>query len=131
MELEKELAIIFNTKDIENIEVILSHNDLGSKIKKVLRYVQDNQQPPFKVATEDSCEVLEYPVSDWCVYQEDFELHEEALEAYDKAPSITKDRLELNKARQCIIDAYEAGWTDMGNIDEPKAEQYYTDLTNQ
>lgn len=40
-EIKQKIAIIFNTKDIENIEDILSYDDLGKKIKEVLRAIQD------------------------------------------------------------------------------------------
>jgi hypothetical protein len=39
-EIKREIDIIYNTKDIENIEKILAYNDLGKRIKKVLRAVQ-------------------------------------------------------------------------------------------
>ena len=39
-EIKKEINVIFNTKDIENVETILAWNDLGKRIKKVLRAVQ-------------------------------------------------------------------------------------------
>lgn len=40
-EIKQKIAIIFNTKGIENIEDILSYDDLGKKIKEVLRAIQD------------------------------------------------------------------------------------------
>lgn len=39
-EIKQKIAIILNTKDIENIEDILSYDDLGKKIKEVLRAIQ-------------------------------------------------------------------------------------------
>lgn len=40
-EIKQKIAIIFNTKDIENIEDILSYDDLGKKIKEVLTAIQE------------------------------------------------------------------------------------------
>lgn len=40
-EVKQKIAIIFNTKDIENIEDILSYDDLGKNIKEVLRAIQE------------------------------------------------------------------------------------------
>ena len=40
-EIKQKIAIIFNTKDIENIEDILSYDDLGKKIKEVLIAIQE------------------------------------------------------------------------------------------
>lgn len=40
-EIKQKIAIIFNTKDIENIENILSYDDLGKRIKEVLRAIQE------------------------------------------------------------------------------------------
>lgn len=40
-EIKQKIAIIFNTKDIENIEDILSYDDLGKNIKEVLRAIQE------------------------------------------------------------------------------------------
>lgn len=39
-EIKQKIAIIFNSKDIENIENILPSGDLGKNIKEVLRAVQ-------------------------------------------------------------------------------------------
>ena len=36
-EIKEKVAIIFNTKDIENLEDIMSYDDLGKKIKEVLK----------------------------------------------------------------------------------------------
>ena len=40
-EVKQKIAIIFNTKDFENIEEILSYDDLGKRIKEVLRSIQE------------------------------------------------------------------------------------------
>lgn len=40
-EIKQKIAIIFNTKDIENIKDILSYNDLGKNIEEVLRAIQE------------------------------------------------------------------------------------------
>lgn len=40
-EIKQKIAIIFNTKDIENIEDILSYDDLGKNIKEVLIAIQE------------------------------------------------------------------------------------------
>ena len=40
-EIKQKTAIIFNTKDIENIEDILSYRDLGKNIIEVLRAIQE------------------------------------------------------------------------------------------
>ena len=40
-EIKEKIAIIFNKKDIENIEEILSYGDLGKHIKEVLRAIQE------------------------------------------------------------------------------------------
>jgi hypothetical protein len=40
-EIKEKIAIIFKTKDIENIEEILSYGDLGKNIKEVLRAIQE------------------------------------------------------------------------------------------
>lgn len=40
-EIKEKVAIIFNTKDIENLEGILSYDDLGKKIKEVLKEIQE------------------------------------------------------------------------------------------
>lgn len=57
---------------------------------------------PFKVATEDSPEVLEKPIRD--LYKDIDGVYDERNwkinnEEYDKAPLISRDRLELNKLR--------------------------------
>ncbi len=41
IEIKKKIAIINNTKDIENIENILSYGDLGKKIVEVLDLVYE------------------------------------------------------------------------------------------
>ena len=38
--LKKKVAVIFNTKDIENVESILSTGGLGKKIMEVLRAIE-------------------------------------------------------------------------------------------
>jgi hypothetical protein len=54
----------------------------------------------FKVATEDSCEVLVEPKYEDCKqYDNPHRTYEGRVRAYDKAPSISQDRLELNKLR--------------------------------
>lgn len=40
-EIKQKIAIILNTKDIENIEDILSYDDLGKNIIEVLRAIQE------------------------------------------------------------------------------------------
>lgn len=40
-EIKQKTAIIFNTKDIENIEDILSYDDLGKNIKEVLIAIRE------------------------------------------------------------------------------------------
>lgn len=40
-EIKQKIAIIFNTKDIENIEDILSCGDLGKNIIEVLRAIEE------------------------------------------------------------------------------------------
>jgi hypothetical protein len=40
-EIKEQISIIMNTKDIENIESILSYDDLGVKIKEVLYAIQE------------------------------------------------------------------------------------------
>ena len=40
-EIKEKIAIIFRTKDIENIERILPYDDLGKKITEVLREIQE------------------------------------------------------------------------------------------
>lgn len=40
-EIKQKIAIIFNTKDIENIEDILSYDDLGKNIKEVLIAIRE------------------------------------------------------------------------------------------
>ena len=40
-QIKQKIAIIFRTKDIENIERILPTDDLGKNIKEVLREIQD------------------------------------------------------------------------------------------
>lgn len=40
-EIKEKIAVILNTKDIENIESILGYDDLGSKIMEVLRLIQE------------------------------------------------------------------------------------------
>jgi len=58
-----------------------------------------------------------------------------ALEQIERALDIKIAEVDkmsyIQEEKQFFTDAYEAGWTDVGNIDEPEAEQYYTDLTNQ
>lgn len=68
------------------------------------RALSELQHPLFKVATEDSPEVLVEPEftafykRGWDVgFQE--ESYNKAKEAYNKAPLISEDRLELNKMR--------------------------------
>lgn len=41
-EIKQKIAIILNTKDIENIEDILSYGDLGKNIKEVLIAIQES-----------------------------------------------------------------------------------------
>jgi hypothetical protein len=54
----------------------------------------------FKVATEDSCEVLVEPKYEDCKqYDNPHRTYEGRVRAYDKAPLISQDRLELNKLR--------------------------------
>lgn len=40
-EIKEKIAVIFNTKDIENLEEILSYDDLGKNIKEVLKAIQE------------------------------------------------------------------------------------------
>lgn len=40
-EIKQKIAIILKTKDIENIEDILSYDDLGKNIIEVLRAIQE------------------------------------------------------------------------------------------
>lgn len=67
-------------------------------------YVKYSQPTLFKVATEDSCVVLEKPSTPEEPYlsDTDCDVHTQwkiYLGRYNKAPSISQDRLELNKLR--------------------------------
>lgn len=44
-EIKEKIEIIFNTKDIENIEKILSYGELGKKIIEVLRAIESLTPP--------------------------------------------------------------------------------------
>jgi len=63
------------------------------------------QQPLFKVATEDSCEVLVEPKKCYSEKEGDlnkcagYKVGDCACVLWQEAPSITEDRLELNKLR--------------------------------
>ena len=67
-------------------------------------YVKYSQPTLFKVATEDSCVVLDEPkMEDYLIEKDSLKYDTIALECaiieYDKAPLISQDRLELNKLR--------------------------------
>jgi hypothetical protein len=72
-------------------------------------YVKYSQPTLFKVATEDSCVVLEKPSTPEEPYlsDTDCDVHTQwkiYLGRYNKAPSISQDRLELNRSRKMSND---------------------------
>ena len=67
-------------------------------------YVKYSQTTQFKVATEDSCVVLDEPkMEDYLIEKDSLKYDTIALECaiieYDKAPLISKTELKLNKMR--------------------------------
>jgi hypothetical protein len=65
-------------------------------------YVKYSQPTQFKVATEDSCVVLEVPDAYDDYYRDANGVRKDYFDAmviWNKAPSISEDRLELNKLR--------------------------------